>query len=199
VFSEVSVKIPKPSSMASHDDAFTTFAQDDEEEEEEDDRQKQEVEESASSNKTTPNHSQQHEDDPYQSFIQEMKSLLVSSSSSSSSSSNQLNSHASPGQSSSNTLWRSETLPRSDETATASEEDNIDAVNTSTTLNTQAVDEHTNNDDDDVNEEELERMASEWTEYWDDKLKRPYFHHHPTGTVQWRPPTHWHNLALSIK
>jgi hypothetical protein len=191
--------------MTSHDDdAFTTFAQDDEEDDVEDDRQKKEKKkekekEGTSSNKTTPNQSQQHEDDPYQSFIQEMKSLLVTSCSSSPSSSycNQWNNHASLAQSSSNTtLWRSETLPRSDV-----EDNSSNAIDTSTILNTTqaAVDEHTNNDNDDVNEEELERMASEWTEYWDDKLKRPYFHHHPTGTVQWRPPTHWHNLALSKK
>lgn len=46
-------------------------------------------------------------------------------------------------------------------------------------------------------EEELERLAADWVEHWDEKLKRPYFQHLPTHTVQWSPPTHWHGIALS--
>jgi hypothetical protein len=52
------------------------------------------------------------------------------------------------------------------------------------------------------NEREVESEATqarEWSEYWDERRRRPYYVHAPTGLSQWQPPTAWHALALSVQ
>jgi len=43
----------------------------------------------------------------------------------------------------------------------------------------------------------LHRLAEEWSEHWDATRQRPYYHHAPSGAVQWQAPTVWHAKALA--
>mmetsp|Transcript_46761 Transcript_46761/g.105758 ORF Transcript_46761/g.105758 Transcript_46761/m.105758 type:complete len:83 (+) Transcript_46761:699-947(+) len=38
--------------------------------------------------------------------------------------------------------------------------------------------------------------AAEWSAHWDEARGRHYYHHRPSGTVQWKPPELWHARAL---
>ena len=38
--------------------------------------------------------------------------------------------------------------------------------------------------------------AAEWNAHWDEARGRHYYHHRPSGTVQWKPPELWHARAL---
>ena len=38
---------------------------------------------------------------------------------------------------------------------------------------------------------------AEWEEIWDEGRQRNYYHHVPSGRVQWRAPSEWHAKAIS--
>ena len=38
---------------------------------------------------------------------------------------------------------------------------------------------------------------AEWEEIWDQGRQRNYYHHVPSGRVQWKAPSEWHAKAIS--